>query len=188
MVRYRLRLHAPISVRTFISEANCTHTRASKPLYVRQALSDAEVQRYNVRLLDTPFCSGTRASVRCTTRSCAYRLEQEQRLVLNRAIEEELEVLAAQFPRLQIHVSDVDEVLDASNLAVHLKAQDSNSKHSQGVASLPLPPPRLEGCYRSRLRTRRRNVSPDDVNCSICTYCPLTPAALLCCVTADVRV
>ena len=46
MIRYRLALHASLATRTIIAEANVTHMGMPKPLYVREALSDAELRRW----------------------------------------------------------------------------------------------------------------------------------------------
>ena len=71
MVRYRLRLHASVTVRFIIAESNLTHTGKSKPLHIRSALSEEELQRYNVRLLAVPFTSDQRTRANCSNIKCA---------------------------------------------------------------------------------------------------------------------
>lgn len=51
MLRYRRQLHEPITRQVVIVEANLTFTGIPKPLHVRDTLSQAELERHNVLLL-----------------------------------------------------------------------------------------------------------------------------------------
>lgn len=51
MVRYRLELHAPIVARTIIAESNYTFMGEPKPLHMHNQLTQAEISRFNIRLL-----------------------------------------------------------------------------------------------------------------------------------------
>ena len=55
MLRYRLRAHRPLTSRTVIAESNVSIQREPKRLWVREALSDAELRHFNVRLVFVPF-------------------------------------------------------------------------------------------------------------------------------------
>ena len=55
MVRFRLRLHSPVTTRFIIAESNYTHTGTPKPLHMRDSLAPSELTRYNVRLVVVPF-------------------------------------------------------------------------------------------------------------------------------------
>ena len=53
MLRYRLRLHAPLAIKTIILESNLSHAGYLKPLHVRDSLTAEEIKRYNVELIQT---------------------------------------------------------------------------------------------------------------------------------------
>ena len=55
MLRYRLRLHAPLAVKTIILESNISHAGFPKPLYMKEALTADEIRRYKVELINVPF-------------------------------------------------------------------------------------------------------------------------------------
>ena len=55
MLRYRLRLHAPLAIKTIILESNLSHAGHPKPLHVRNALTEEEIKRYNIDLINVPF-------------------------------------------------------------------------------------------------------------------------------------
>jgi len=55
MLRYRLRAHRPLTSRTVIAESNVSIQREPKRLWVREALSDAELRHFNIRLVFVPF-------------------------------------------------------------------------------------------------------------------------------------
>ena len=44
MMRYRLRLHQPLALRTIILESNMTHSGHPKPLHMRNALTAEEIE------------------------------------------------------------------------------------------------------------------------------------------------
>ena len=109
MVRYRMRLHAPVTVRTIIVESSVTHSGHPKPLYMKQMLTRHELSQYNVRLLDVQFSPETLKRANCSHIRCAYILEIGQRHAVNKAIAEELAALDGE---ILVHSSDVDELLD----------------------------------------------------------------------------
>ena len=57
LIRYRLRAHAGASRRVIIAEANMTIVGQPKRLWVREALSTAELAQYNVRLVFVPLAA-----------------------------------------------------------------------------------------------------------------------------------
>ena len=57
MMRYRLRLHRPLAVRTIIAESRWTHSGRAKPLYAASNLTAADILAYNVRVVDVQYTS-----------------------------------------------------------------------------------------------------------------------------------
>lgn len=118
MMRYRLTLHAPHTLRTIIVESRLTHSGHPKPLHARAALSDDEIQRYNVRLVESAVENITALRAQHSA-AVTWQLEVGQRQHVNRAVLEELEALLARQARgefngtkLLVHSSDADELLD----------------------------------------------------------------------------
>ena len=66
MLRYRLRAHRPLTSRTVIAESNVSIQREPKRLWVREALSDAELRHFNVRLVFVPFALSSSAELNRT--------------------------------------------------------------------------------------------------------------------------
>lgn len=73
MVRYRLRLHESLAVRTIIAEAAFTHAGQPKPLLVQQSLSGDEIRRHNIRLVQITFTSEALQQARCRFPSLAAK-------------------------------------------------------------------------------------------------------------------
>ena len=68
MVRYRLRLHEPITIKTIIVEASYTHAGQPKPLLVRRlldSLPEDEKRRYNIRLVQVDATAEALLHARC---------------------------------------------------------------------------------------------------------------------------
>jgi len=63
LLRYRLRLHAPLAIKTIILESNLSHAGYPKPLYVRDALTDDEIRRYHIELINVPFSAALRQTM-----------------------------------------------------------------------------------------------------------------------------
>ena len=103
MLRYRLQLHAPITRQVVIVEANLTFTGIPKPLHVRDTLSQAELERHNVLLLQAQL----------SPNSDPWVLEGAQRRFVNKVIAAQIAALPAGDDAL-VYVSDVDELLDPS--------------------------------------------------------------------------
>ena len=139
MLRYRLRLHAPIAVKTIILESNLSHAGFPKPLYVRNALTDDEIRRYHVELINVPFPSDLRDRMRKCTNStntkCTWLLEVAQRRfimdMLQPAINKTLESLS--LDDVFVHMSDLDELLDVD--AVMSMAANVSQKMPTGCVS-----------------------------------------------------
>ena len=74
MVRYRLRLHEPITIKTIIVEASYTHAGQPKPLLVRRlldSLPDDEKRRHNIRLVQVDATAEALLHARCRFASLA---------------------------------------------------------------------------------------------------------------------
>lgn len=135
LVRYRLRLHESIVSRVVIVEGNATITGLPKRLHIHEALTSAEIARFNVRLVTVPFaiasCDGN-ASVRLLAeaigllrtpppllkalQAATQDVNSAMRFSLTLAVREELTALAkdSKLSDAFVHVSDVDELLDPS--------------------------------------------------------------------------
>lgn len=55
LLRYRLRLHKNVTTRVIIAEGNATLSGLPKALNIRHALTPAELDEYNIRLVTVPF-------------------------------------------------------------------------------------------------------------------------------------
>ena len=121
MMRFRLRLHAPVATRTIILESNLTHSGHPKPLHMANALTPAEIRHHQIMLVNVPFtrdeqrrgnCSSSRAG------KCTWVFEAAQRRYVNhllqKVVDETLEASGAR--DTLIHVSDLDELLDLEAL------------------------------------------------------------------------
>ena len=71
MVRYRLKLHHEIAIKTIIVEAPFTHAGQPKPLLVRNSLTNEELERYKVRLVTVKFTAEALQQARCRFASLA---------------------------------------------------------------------------------------------------------------------
>ena len=118
MLRYRLRLHAPLAVKTIIIESNLSHAGYPKPLHVREALTAEEIARYNIKLINVPFGIELEKRMASCTNSlnvkCTWLLEVAQRRfimnMLQPTINSTLEELG--LDDVLVHMSDLDELLD----------------------------------------------------------------------------
>jgi hypothetical protein len=118
MLRYRLRLHAPLAVKTIVLESNLSHAGYPKPLYVRDALTAEEIARYRIELINVPFgyeleqrmaaCRGS-SNVKCT-----WLLEVAQRRFVMSMLQPTIDRTLAEhgLDDILVHMSDLDELLD----------------------------------------------------------------------------
>ena len=118
MLRYRLRLHAPLAVKTIILESNLSHAGYPKPLHVRNALTADEIARHRIELINVPFgydleqrmvaCRNS-SSVRCT-----WLLEVAQRKFIMSMLQPTIDRTLAEhgLEDVLVHMSDLDELLD----------------------------------------------------------------------------
>ena len=83
MLRYRMKLHAPLAIKTIILESNLSHSGTPKPLHVRNSLTAEEIAKYRVELINVPFGADLRKRMAgCTNSSnvrCTWLLEVAQR-------------------------------------------------------------------------------------------------------------
>ena len=136
MLRYRLRLHAPLAVKTVILEGNLSHAGNPKPLHVREALTNEEIRQYNIELINVPFDRDVRHRMAVCTNSsntkCTWLLEVAQRRFIMSMLQPMIDRTMAQLGLYDVfvHMSDLDELLDVG-----------------AVQNLTLP-----GCTSPRLR------------------------------------
>lgn len=142
MMRYRLKLHAPIALRTLVVESRYTFTGQPKPLLARSALSAAEIAAYRIRLLEiNPDVKrhkhllrvidrdGTNSTIDAakakkvhlhtggTLDSAFFIMEHGQRERLSYILRNEVQDLRrAHGSDFLVFVSDVDEMLQAELL------------------------------------------------------------------------
>ncbi len=118
MLRYRLRLHAPLAIKTIILESNLSHAGLPKPLYVRDALTDDEIRQHRIELINVPFSAALRQTmVGCrngTNNRCTWLLEVEQRRFVMAMLEPMIRRTMEQhnLDDVFVHMSDLDELLD----------------------------------------------------------------------------
>jgi len=122
MLRYRLRLHEPLTLRTIILESNVSHSGLPKPLHVRNALTPEEIARFNVHLIQVPFTSDEIKRASCTSAlagKCAWVLEIAQRRFVNRMMQQQIDELnrTRGLGNVLFHMSDLDELLDLDIVA-----------------------------------------------------------------------
>ena len=117
MMRYRLMVHAPLATRTIILESNLSHSGNPKPLYMRDALTPAEIMRHNIMLVNVPFSGSQQHQGNCSNSRagrCTWVLEMAQRRYVNhllqRVVDDTLSTTGA--GDVLVHVSDLDELLD----------------------------------------------------------------------------
>ena len=94
MLRFRLRLHQPLTLRTIILESNMTHSGHPKPLHMTNALTAEEIERFNVQLIQVPFTQEQLRRASCSNSAagkCAWVLEMAQRRFVNRMMQEQIE-------------------------------------------------------------------------------------------------
>lgn len=112
-MRYRLRYHSPLAYRTIILEANYTHTGKPKPLHIRAAFSDSELEEARVTLISVPFTEDEVRRAQCKARACLLVLEDSQRRFVNTLVTAELAALRkAGRHDVLVFMSDIDELLD----------------------------------------------------------------------------
>lgn len=121
MMRYRLRLHAPVAVRTIILESNLTHSGHPKPLYMRDALTPAEIKRHNIMLVNVPFTKDEQRRGNCSSSragKCTWVFESAQRRYVNHLLQQVVDetMSASGADDTLVHVSDLDELLDIEAL------------------------------------------------------------------------
>ena len=117
MLRFRLRLHQPLVLRTIVLESNISHSGLPKPLHVRNALTADEIERFNVLLIQVPFTHEQLRRASCTNSvagKCAWVLEMAQRRFVNRLMQEQIEEInrTRGLDNVLFHMSDLDELLD----------------------------------------------------------------------------
>ena len=118
MLRYRLRLHAPLAIKTIILESNLSHAGYPKPLYVRDALTDDEIRRYHIELINVPFSAALRQTMtgcrNTTNNRCTWLLEVEQRRFIMAMLEPMIQRTMNEhgLNDVFVHMSDLDELLD----------------------------------------------------------------------------
>jgi hypothetical protein len=118
MLRYRLRLHAPLAIKTVILESNLSHAGYPKPLHVRNALTVEEIKRYRVELINVPFSADLHAKMASCTNSsnvkCTWLLEVAQRKFVMGMLQPMISRTLAEngLDDAFVHMSDLDELLD----------------------------------------------------------------------------
>ena len=118
MLRYRLRLHAPVTVKTIILEGNLSHAGYPKPLHVRDSLTPEEIERYNIQLINVPFGRHLeQRMVDCrngTSVKCTWLLEIAQRKFIMGMLKPTIDRVLAEnkLDDVLVHMSDLDELLD----------------------------------------------------------------------------
>ena len=117
MLRYRLRLHQPLALRTIILESNITHSGNPKPLHVRNALTGDEIKKFNIHLVQVTFTAEQVKRASCTSSAagkCAWVLEMAQRRFVNCIVQQQIEELnrTRGLDNVLFHMSDLDELLD----------------------------------------------------------------------------
>lgn len=118
MLRYRLRLHAPLAIKTIILESNLSHAGHPKPLHVRNALTEEEIKRYNIDLINVPFgMELERRMTSCTNSSnvkCTWLLEVAQRRFIMDLLQPTINrtIVEHGLTDALVHMSDLDELLD----------------------------------------------------------------------------
>lgn len=156
MVRYRLELHAPVTERVIIAEAEWTHTGQRKPLHVREALTAAEIDQYKIHLCVINFSASALLHVQKLANRSKYGhnvggshpqhsflhlRKLEQRIQLNQVVVAELRTLRARqtsinAPTRLVHFSDVDELLDIRMLQ---STHASLGNRELAIVQLPAP-------------------------------------------------
>ena len=118
MLRYRLRLHAPLAIKTIILESNLSHAGHPKPLHVRNSLTADEIARYKVELINVPFgLELEKKMATCTNSSnvkCTWLLEVAQRKFIMSMLQPTIDrtMLEHGLKDVLVHMSDLDELLD----------------------------------------------------------------------------
>lgn len=122
MLRYRLQLHAPLAVKTIILESNLSHAGYPKPLHVRNALTQYEIEKYKIELINVPFghdleqrmfaCRNS-SSVKCT-----WLLEVAQRKFVMSMLQPTIDRVLSELnlDDVFVHMSDLDELLDIDTI------------------------------------------------------------------------
>lgn len=120
MLRYRLRLHAPLAVRTIILESNLSHAGYPKPLHVRNALTPDEIARHRIEIINVPFgYELEQRMVSCRNSSsvkCTWLLEVAQRKFVMSMLQPTIDRVLSDFDLddILVHMSDLDELLDVA--------------------------------------------------------------------------
>ena len=109
MLRYRLKVHAPIFSAVVIVESNLTHTGLPKPLYARDSLTAEEIALYGITLVNVPLHEIKRKRQLDGSARINMAREQSQRKFIN-------EWLSVNYPRHRVHMSDVDELVDPQSV------------------------------------------------------------------------
>ena len=118
MLRYRLRLHAPLAVKTIILESNMSHAGYPKPLHVRDALTQDEIARHRIELINVPFGADLEQRMAgCRNSSnvkCTWLLEVAQRKFVMSMLQPTIDRTLAELglDDVFVHMSDLDELLD----------------------------------------------------------------------------
>lgn len=121
MMRFRLRLHTPIAHRTIILESNLTHSGLPKPLYMKSALTDGEISRHKITLVNVPFTQEVIRKGNCSSSrpgKCTWVFETAQRRYVNQLLQQVIDESLSMpgVTDVLVHVSDLDELLDTEAL------------------------------------------------------------------------
>ena len=122
MLRYRLRLHAPLAVKTIILESNLSHAGYPKPLHVRDALTPDEIARHRIELINVPFGYDLeQRMINCRNSSnvkCTWLLEVAQRKFVMSMLQPTIDRTLSELglDDVLVHMSDLDELLDIDSV------------------------------------------------------------------------
>ena len=118
MLRYRLRLHAPLAIKTIILEGNLSHAGYPKPLHVRNSLTAEEIEKYKVEIHNVPFGPDLEQRMTScrngTNVKCTWILEVTQRKFIMSMLQPTIDRTLKEYglDDILVHMSDLDELLD----------------------------------------------------------------------------
>ena len=118
MLRYRLRLHAPLAIKTIILEGNLSHAGYPKPLHVRNSLTAEEIEKYKVEIHNVPFGPDLEQRMTScrngTNVKCTWILEVTQRKFIMSMLQPTIDRTLKEhgLDDILVHMSDLDELLD----------------------------------------------------------------------------
>ena len=118
MLRYRLKMHASLAVKTVILESNLSHAGYPKPLHVRDSLTAEEIAKYKIELINVPFGYDLeQRMLGCRNSSnvkCTWLLEVAQRKYVMSMLQPTIDRVLndLNLDDVLVHMSDLDELLD----------------------------------------------------------------------------